>query len=189
MDIENLSYDYIKKFFDMYFDKDQLNYHYFCKECRTMKDLNTLDCDGFEAELFLNAIVDIDGDYICKTHSNYCKKNVLFNKDLSQCNEKNIEDLSDNEIINIMNKYINEDVYDLEYFYCKICKIIRVISFHDEEIIIKDGIKYLSGCGRCYITYPECCIDYYQFPLGENEYDICIDCYNETNPVNLKPAK
>jgi hypothetical protein len=188
MDIENLSYDYIKRFFDMYFDEGDLNDYYFCKECRTMQEMESLEHNQIQTTediKFLNSIIFIERDYIC--NNEFCEKDILFNK--AQCNEKNLEDLSDNEIINIMNKYISEHEY-LEWVYCKLCKIIRIQNLNDAEIIIKDGIKYLSGCcDICYIIYPECCIDYYKLPLGETKNDICIDCYNETTEIYLKPAK
>jgi hypothetical protein len=205
MDIENLSYDYIKRFFDMYFDEGDLNDYYFCKECRKMQEMESLDQNCFEHNQiqttedikFLNSIIFIERDYIC--NNEFCEKDILFNK--AQCNEKNLEDLSDNEIINIMKKYTNINDCDLDYFYCKICKFVRVINYYHELEITKNGIKYSSECTNCNKIYPECCIDYYKFPLSgndddgflssvdEDDHDLCIDCFNETNAVNLKPAK
>jgi hypothetical protein len=197
MDIENLSYEYLKEFFNKYVDKEDINSYYFCRECRKMQDLNLLnvfysdddDIQTIEEEKFRNSITFIERDYICNKYNGYCTKDTRFNKEQVQFNEKNIEDLSDNEIINIMNKYISEHEY-LEYVYCKLCRIIRVVYINEIEFIVKGGIKYSPDCcSRCYNYYPECCIDYYKFPLSENKEDLCIKCDNEINPVNLKPAK
>jgi hypothetical protein len=196
MDIENLSYDYLKKFFNKYFDKGDLNGYYLCKQCRTLEQIPLLDQNCFHDNYiqsdkefdFLTSVEFIERDYIYD--NDYCEKDPRFNKEQVQFNEKNLEDLSENEINAIIKKYTNGEHCDSEYFYCNICKMIRVFYYYDDgNIRIKNGVEYSSNCGRCYKIYPECCIDYYQFPLYENEYDICIECHNETNPVNLKPAK
>jgi hypothetical protein len=204
MDTETLYYEYIIKFFDVYFK--ELKNHYFCKKCKLLKN-NLIESTQIKKDC-----KHIERGYICDL--NIYNKNNLFIKHPFIRNNKNMIDLSDIEINVILKEYMCNPVYQ-SLFYCKICKIIETIHYLNDDIIVKNDCKYLPGCHKCNKIYPACCIDYYKFPLLKeeqeynristtiqtkvngyyrfplyvNEDDICIDCYNETNPVNLKPAK
>jgi hypothetical protein len=99
-----------------------------------------------------------------------------------------------NLISRIIYNYTDSENCDYIFFYCEICKFIRIIDNRYYgfvgRILTKNGIKYSPMCILCNELFPDCCIDFYIIPnlLSVNQ-NVCVNCDSKINPVNLKPAK
>jgi hypothetical protein len=204
MDIKNLSYEYLKIFFNEYFDKKELNNYYFCENCKRLrrKYNNIYDDDSDDKDIkFLHSILDfINSNYTCNKEITNCINANVVPVNLNHIEHNlHIEGINDickypNLISHIIYNYTDTEKCEYMFFYCEICKFIRIIDsgyYSFVEIVLtKNGIKYSPMCIMCNELFPDCCIDYHIIPNLLNVHEnICIECDNKINPVNLKPAK
>jgi hypothetical protein len=189
MDSEELSYEDIIKFFDKYFDKKEIPIYSICKKCIKLIYIEFA---------FRDSIDYSNCNFLCP--SVLCNSEIPFKINKKSLYTENVfPDLSTEEINVIIKLHTYQSTENIVYIYCNICKYIRVIDiYYFGETIIKNEEEYFHHCDNCDKIYPECCIDYYKFPLKEEDNylefrdyknDICIDCFNETTEIYLKPAK
>jgi hypothetical protein len=199
MDIENLSRKQLISFFVKYFNKEDLEFYYFCRICRLLHKRTNGRDGGRET-------ISETGLYIPQTITFYNMNFMCldcYDKEKHSCfmahrkkinNMVVIPNLSIEEIKKISYNHIYSDEYS-KIFVCE-CKKITMMdydqtksinNFINEKIIINSKL-YNIFCKICNKLYPECFIDKYMI-LAEVEENLCFKCYYEINPVNLKPAK
>jgi len=200
MDVKNLSYECIVRYFDEYLNANDSKCHYFCRECKKLEYSGGRD---FFGEIHINYREVNGGEKIC----NECydeKKHILLQNG-KECSTllqtedcgTDIVNLSFDEIKEIMLEYTHQGQYTV-YFFCEICKKIQT-SICDDYFVnaIIDDVEYNVYCGECNVCYPKCCLPYYKYPKSFYEenpkykdgFELCIACINKKEMVEIKPAK